>query len=145
MKNWFLPTSKTRPGPSHFSLRLRSGGGPQRILEYSDQKESISHPMRELAKGNPGPCLVQVIEDKLEILVVTKSIGLSFEDFDLVIGTFERARGYTMSEIAEKTLAMTIQCLGEFLELIDAQRLSLLDPVIQKTRCCPFIKAPKGP
>lgn len=52
--------------------------------------------------------------------IISETICLSFEHFDLVVELFQRSCGYTVPEVGKETLAMAIHGIGQFGETLCA-------------------------
>jgi len=85
------------------------------------------------------------IQPQFKVEHIPEAVGLSFEYFDFVVESFQRPCRDTVFEVGKETLTMSIQGLSQFGEMLEAQGICLVNPVIQECGSELFVgQIPKG-
>jgi len=82
-------------------------------------------------------------EAEFEVFGIPESIGLPFEDFDLVVETFEWSGGDSVFEVGQDLGFMAMKDLCEFLEMVEAAGPSSADPSVEESMGFSLWKAPE--
>jgi len=76
------------------------------------------------------------VKSQFEICLISKAIGLPFEDLDFVVETLERSSGDAMPEIRQEAGEVLSEGISQLDEMFESKGLCLIDPCIEEDSCC---------
>ena len=82
-------------------------------------------------------------ETKFEVFDIPEAIGLTFEDFDLVVEALEGASGNPVFKVGEDLRFVSKEDVGEFFEMTETTVLGSSDPGVEETASLSLGEAPE--
>jgi hypothetical protein len=81
-----------------------------------------------MLSGDLEPRVVEIKDSQSKVFLVSITIGTVLDEFDLVVGAFQRSRRDGMVVPRQQTRTVLSQCLRHRVQHPDARRLGLTAP-----------------